>query len=121
MIVIKEPVEAFLFGVEPIPDWFMDRVTDNTIILHRVPFDEARARNYGMLWCEIHQDTEVVNAYEGSSMIILGNNNYITVLSLKSFSSIFKEVSDPLPLYEMGGSPIRDFCADLKKCMQEEG
>lgn len=26
--------ECFLFGVEPIPDWFMDKVTSNDIILH---------------------------------------------------------------------------------------
>lgn len=31
----KKPVEieAFEFGVDCIPDWFMDKVTDNTIIL----------------------------------------------------------------------------------------
>ena len=32
----KKPVviEAFKFGVDPIPDWFMDKVTTNDIILH---------------------------------------------------------------------------------------
>lgn len=32
----KKPVEieAFCFTVDPIPDWFMDRVSDNSIRLH---------------------------------------------------------------------------------------
>ena len=32
----KKPVviEAFCLGVDPIPDWFMDRVSTNEIILH---------------------------------------------------------------------------------------
>ena len=36
MKYIKKPVviEAFRIGIDYIPDWFMDRVSDNTIILH---------------------------------------------------------------------------------------
>ena len=32
----KKPVviEAFRLGLDPIPDWFMDRVSANTIVLH---------------------------------------------------------------------------------------
>lgn len=32
----KKPVEveAFQLGIDGIPDWFMNRVTDNTVILH---------------------------------------------------------------------------------------
>lgn len=32
----KKPVviEAFKFGIDYIPDWFMDKVTDNTVVLH---------------------------------------------------------------------------------------
>lgn len=45
----KKPVviEAFQFGAENIPDWFMDAVTANTVVLHcdneneRGPFDEC--------------------------------------------------------------------------------
>ena len=36
MIYRKKPVvvEAFKFGIDYIPDWFMDKVTTNEIILH---------------------------------------------------------------------------------------
>lgn len=32
----KKPVviEAFRIGGDPLPDWFMDRVSDNTVTLH---------------------------------------------------------------------------------------
>lgn len=35
---IKKPVqiEAFRFGIDYMPDWFMDKVTDNTVILHNL-------------------------------------------------------------------------------------
>lgn len=36
----KKPVviEAFLFAVDCFPDWFMDEVTQNNIILHGEPY-----------------------------------------------------------------------------------
>ena len=44
----KKPViiDAFELG-DNIPDWFMDKVTSNDIILHRIPFHESRVNNYG--------------------------------------------------------------------------
>ncbi|WP_251860399.1 hypothetical protein [Clostridium sp. Marseille-Q2269] len=34
----KKPViiEAFQFGIDPIPDWFMSKISDNTVILHNL-------------------------------------------------------------------------------------
>ena len=52
----KKPVviEAFKFYVDPIPDWFMDKVTENEIILH-----DANYRTDGNLaYC-------VINTLEG--------------------------------------------------------
>ena len=45
----KKPVviDAFIFGIDNVPDWFMDAVTSNDVILHcdndnqRGPFDEC--------------------------------------------------------------------------------
>lgn len=31
---IPQEVEAFRLGIDPMPDWFMDRVTENNVILH---------------------------------------------------------------------------------------
>lgn len=47
----KKPVviEAFMYGVEPIPDWFMGKVTSNEIILH-VGTDIRDSSEY---YCEI--------------------------------------------------------------------
>jgi hypothetical protein len=40
---VKKPVviEAFQLGVDNIPDWFMDKVTDTSITLHRINMDES--------------------------------------------------------------------------------
>lgn len=68
----KKPViiEAFKLGVDYIPDWFMDKVSSNDIILYHIPFDEARANNYGQIWCKIKTLEGVMTAYEGQDYII---------------------------------------------------
>jgi hypothetical protein len=43
----KKPVvvEVFKMGIDPIPDWFMDKVTANEVILH--------SDDYGQTYCDI--------------------------------------------------------------------
>ncbi len=67
----KKPVEveAFRLGIDYIPDWFMEKVTSNEVTIHRIPFDESRANNYGQMWCEIKTLEGVMKAYEGDYII----------------------------------------------------
>lgn len=41
----KKPVviEAFQLGIDCIPDWFMDKVSENKIILHGDAFEKTNA------------------------------------------------------------------------------
>lgn len=61
-------VEAFRLGVDYIPNWFMDKVTDNTIILHRnihVPIKtEAHIKTH-MGWDFVHGGDYVIKDSNG--------------------------------------------------------
>lgn len=66
----KKPVvvEAFEFYVDPMPDWFMDKVSDNTVALHncnlaRYSIDKA--------YCEI-ETLEGTHRGKGADFIIKG-------------------------------------------------
>ena len=90
----KNPViiEAFKLG-NPIPDWFMDKVSSNNIILHRIPFDEARAMNYGQIWCEIKTLKGVMTAYEGD-YIIKGIDGEIYPCKIDIFEETYEFVEE---------------------------
>ena len=66
MKFVKKPVEveAFLLGLDYMPDWFMDRVTANDVILHNTP-------RLGV-WCEIRTLEGVMKAYQGVDYIVKG-------------------------------------------------
>lgn len=71
----KKPVviEAFRFYVDPIPDWFMDKVSSNDVILRNCNFniydiDEA--------YCEI-KTLEGIMRGDGGDFIIKGVNGEI--------------------------------------------
>lgn len=89
----KKPViiDAFLLG-DNIPDWFMDKVTSNDIILHRIPFHESRANNYGQLWCEIKTLEGIMKAYEGKDYIIKSINGEIYPCKKEIFEQTYEEV-----------------------------
>lgn len=91
----KKPViiDAFKLG-DNIPDWFMDKVTTNDIILHRIPFHESRARNYGQLWCEIKTLEGVMEAYEGKDYIIKGVDGEIYPCKIDIFEKTYEFVKD---------------------------
>lgn len=60
-------VEAFKFGVDYCPDWFMDRVTNNSIILHKM------GKSYGPTegFCEIRvPDEELVIGNLGDYIVM---------------------------------------------------
>ena len=35
-----KPLESFLFYIDPMPDWFMDKVSNNTIILMKSDYSK---------------------------------------------------------------------------------
>lgn len=90
----KKPVviEAFRVGIENIPDWFMDKVTSNDIILRRIPFDEARATNYGLTYCEI-KTLEGVMRGDYGDFIIKGVNGEIYPCKPDIFDKTYEPVN----------------------------
>lgn len=91
----KKPViiDAFKLG-DSIPDWFMDKVTTNDIILHRIPFHESRANNYGQIWCEIKTLEGVMEAYEGKDYIIRGVDGEIHPCKIDIFEKTYEFVEE---------------------------
>ena len=64
----KKPIaiEAFQLGVDYIPDWFMDRVSDNTIILHG---KSSGFEHYDDTNCDIQTLEGVMHANYGDYII----------------------------------------------------
>jgi hypothetical protein len=88
----KKPViiEAFKFYVDPMPDWFMDKVTSNDVILFncnysRYDLDEA--------YCEIHT-LEGVMVGEGGDYIIKGIEGEIYPCKSNIFKATYEKVDD---------------------------
>ena len=99
----KKPVEveAFLFGVDNMPDWFMDKVTSKDVVLHRIPFDESRARNYGQMYCYIKTLEGTMQAYEGKDYIIKGIKGEIYPCKVDVFESTYEiPTADVVPKSE---------------------
>jgi hypothetical protein len=89
----KKPVvvEAFRIGIDPMPDWFMDKVSANKAILYMVPFDESRPKNYGQTWCEIKTlEGTMIGSY--GNYIIKGVNGEIYPCK----PDIFEKTYDPV-------------------------
>jgi DNA-directed RNA polymerase subunit RPC12/RpoP len=99
----KKPieVEAFLFGVDNMPDWFMDKITAKDVVLHHIPFDEARARNYGQMWCDIKTLEGTLQAYEGKDYIIKGITGEIYPCKADIFEATYEmPAADVVPKSE---------------------
>lgn len=86
----KKPVviEAFKFYVDNIPDWFMDRVSSNDIVLrncdyHKYPIEEA--------YCEINT-LEGVMIGKGGDYIIKGINGEIYPCKPDIFDKTYEKV-----------------------------
>lgn len=90
----KKPVEieAFLFGVDEMPDWFKEKVESKDVVIKAIPFTEARARNYGQRWCEIKTLEGTMTAYEGYDYIIKGVQGEIYPCKADIFKATYEEV-----------------------------
>ncbi|MFE7820542.1 hypothetical protein ACFU1R_20295 [Priestia megaterium] len=88
----KKPVviEAFKFYVDNMPDWFMDKVTTNEVILRncnyrRFDIDEA--------YCEI-QTLEGVMIGRGGDYIIKGVNGELYPCKPDIFEKTYEEANE---------------------------
>jgi hypothetical protein len=100
----KKPViiEYFRMGIDNIPDWFMDKVTSNDIILRCIPFDEARATNYGQTYCEIKTLEGTMTGNYGN-YIIKGVNGEIYPCKPDIFEKTYDKVNEnPSPCVSCG-------------------
>jgi len=88
----KRPVivEAFRFYIDPMPDWFMDKVTSNDVILkncdyNRYDIDEA--------YCEI-KTLEGIMIGNGGDYIIKGVQGEIYPCKPDIFEQTYEKIED---------------------------
>lgn len=88
----KKPVviEAFKFYVDPMPDWFSDKVTTNDVVLrncnfNRYSIDEA--------YCEINT-LEGVMIGRGGDFVIRGVNGEVYPCKPDIFAKTYEEVAE---------------------------
>lgn len=88
MLFRKKPVtiEAFRFAVDNIPDWFMDEVSRNIIILHGEP-------NQPLEYCQI-KTLEGVMRGDAGDYIIRGVNGEIYPCKPDIFNKTYEKVGE---------------------------
>ncbi len=83
-------VEVFKFYVDPMPDWFMDKVTDNTVILRKCNYQRY---NISEAYCEIKTPTGLAIA-KGGDYIIHGIQGEIYPCKSHIFNDLYEEVKN---------------------------
>lgn len=71
-------IQAFRIGIDPIPDWFMDKVSENKVILRsNAPEDcHIEQRDEFKTYCEIITTDGVVTADYGDYIIKNEDGNF---------------------------------------------
>ena len=70
-------IDTFQFGIDYIPDWFMDKVTTNEIILHNTSPDPSSTQN--MCACIYKPDGSCIHANYGDFIIKEPNGDICVV------------------------------------------
>jgi len=88
----KKPVvvEAFKFYVDPMPDWFMDKVSSNDVILRNCDY---RRFDIDMAYCEI-ETLEGIMIGNGGDYIIQGVEGEIYPCKPDIFEKTYEKVGD---------------------------
>lgn len=87
----KKPVviEAFLFGIDNIPDWFMDKVTSNDVTLYS---DDMYLNS--VMWCEINTLEGVMTANYGKDYIVKGVDGELYPCKKDIFEKTYEAVEE---------------------------
>ena len=88
----KKPVviEAFQFYIDPMPDWFMDKVSTNEVILHNSDHNKHSIRE---AYCEIKTLGHVMIA-SGGDYIVQGVQGEIYPCKPDIFESTYEKLED---------------------------
>lgn len=88
----KKPVviEAFKFYIDPMPDWFMDKVSNNDVILHNCNYELYDLHES---YCEI-KTLEGVMRGEAGDFIIKGVQDEIYPCKPDVFVKTYEKVED---------------------------
>lgn len=87
----KKPVviEAFRFYIDAMPDWFMDKVSDNSVILRNCDYNRYDIED---AYCEINT-LEGVMRGNGGDYIIRGVNGEIYPCKPDIFEATYESVN----------------------------
>jgi hypothetical protein len=94
----KRMVTAFRIGIDPIPDWFMDKVTTNEITIHRGY--NSRSDNFphyhNEIYCKIYDSEKQESWQEGEyrHYIILDKAKIIYPMEPIRFEKMYEPVLD---------------------------
>ena len=86
----KKPVviEAFKLGVEPFPDWFIEKIKSQEVIIDYTMCEQPWKHCY----CEIHTPEGIMEAYAHKDYIIKGTRGEIYPCKIEIFEEIYEEV-----------------------------
>lgn len=111
----KKPVqiEAFKFYVEPMPDWFMDKVTANDIVLHNCDYNEY---SIDEAYCEISTLEGIMRA-RGGDYIIKGVKGEVYPCKPDIFEETYERVKkyDEIELPKNLKVVVTNLCENLDR------
>ena len=88
----KKPViiEAFKLGIDPFPDWFVEKVKNQEIFIESL----LSVQPVNTCYCEIHTPEGIMGAYGGEDYIIKGTQGEIYPCKVNIFCEIYEEVEE---------------------------
>jgi hypothetical protein len=84
-------VEAFRIGIDPVPDWFMNKVTDNTAVLYK----DDMGRTYARFTIGTYSETVPYGEY-----IVKYSDWQISGQSVEYFKEYYVELPEDKPVNE---------------------
>ena len=79
-------IDAFQFYVDNIPDWFMSKVTDNSIILHNCDY---KRYDINEAYCMITDMFGNVSRCNGGDMVIRFKSGNVIHINKSAFDCLF--------------------------------
>lgn len=82
-------IQAFKFYVDGMPDWFMDKVSTNEIILRNCNYSQYSIDD---AYCEITSDSGLILIGVGGDMIVKDIHGVIYPVEEKAFNYSYDEI-----------------------------
>lgn len=87
-------IDAFLFGIDEIPEWFQTLITNKKAMIYGVPFSPEIPDRSRPSFCKIFLGRNLMTAVEGTHYIVKTPDRGIHVVKKNLFLSLFESLPE---------------------------